>query len=758
MIERIEIANRASYGPAAQVMDALSKFNFIYGANGAGKTTVSRLIANQDGYPGCNVHWGGGTKLKTLVYNRDFIDNNFNQPGELKGIFTLGQKSIGVLNKIRAAKQEVDTLSEKIEGLQNTLGGADGTGGKVGELALLESAFGNECWEVKTKHDPKLQGPLTGYRADRRRFKDKIVAEKTSNSADLLPLIDLEKRAETAFGPSPAVEPALPALDDSIFLAAEINPVLKKRVIGKSDVDIAGMIQKLGNSDWVRQGLNYYAANGEYCPFCQQMTPATLSASLAEYFDETFEKDSSAITQLSADYKLSGERIQQSLHTILDSNSRFLDAVQMETEVGIFESRFRLNQQKLESKHKEPSQLIEMESLADVLKAIGKLIADANEKIEAHNSMIANLAQEKQQLTRQVWKYLVETELKDKLSAYGQKKTGLEKAILSLQGQINSATEEKRAKENEIGQLEKDTTSINPTLNEINRLLAGFGFRNFSLAASPCGKLYTLRRPDGTNAKETLSEGERSFITFLYFYYLLKGSDSESGITTDRVVVFDDPVSSLDSDILFIVGSLIKGLFDEVRADMGQIKQIFILTHNVYFHKEVTFNPKRKSGVLNEETFWTVSRSADLSIVRRHDSNPIKTSYELLWSEVRHPNPSSHTIQNTLRRILESYFTILANKNPESICNLFEGQDKIKCKSLFSWINAGSHSVLDDLYVSTDAVGAKTYLKVFRDIFEKTDQLDHYKMMMGDAYLEPTETIASPSPSPAEAVSTASHA
>ena len=165
-------------------------------------------------------------------------------------------------------------------------------------------------------------------------------------------------------------------------------------------------------------------------------------------------------------------------------------------------------------------------------------------------------------------------------------------------------------------------------MNEINSLLAGFGFRSFSLAVSPCGKLYTLRRPDGTDAKDTLSEGEKSFITFLYFYHLLKGSASESGVTTDRVVVFDDPVSSLDSDILFIVGSLIRGLFKEVHAKKGQIKQIFVFTHNVYFHKEVTFNPKSKYCGKKDETFWTIRKTADRSKVQKHDSNPIKTSYE----------------------------------------------------------------------------------------------------------------------------------
>ena len=206
-------------------------------------------------------------------------------------------------------------------------------------------------------------------------------------------------------------------------------------------------------------------------------------------------------------------------------------------------------------------------------------------------------------------------------------------------------------------------------------------------------------------------------------------------MTTDRVVVFDDPVSSLDSDILFIVGSLIKGLFDEVRAGTAQIKQIFVLTHNVYFHKEVTFNPDRRKGAMGEESFWVVRKSDLVSKLEKHDSNPIKTSYELLWSEVRGPVRSNLSIQNCLRRILENYFKILGGVDPDRICALFEGKDKLICKSLFSWANDGSHFASDDLYVSIDDSMVETYLNVFRAIFKKSDHLAHYKMMMGDAYV-----------------------
>jgi wobble nucleotide-excising tRNase len=79
----------------------------------------------------------------------------------------------------------------------------------------------------------------------------------------------------------------------------------------------------------------------------------------------------------------------------------------------------------------------------------------------------------------------------------------------------------------EIRNLEKDTTGIQPTIDEINSLLSSFGFLGFSLAKTENGKSYRLVRSDGTNAKQSLSEGEESFVTFLYFYHLLKGSNSK---------------------------------------------------------------------------------------------------------------------------------------------------------------------------------------------------------------------------------------
>lgn len=740
MIESIQVSNVATYGQEQQVMGGLSKFNFIFGSNGSGKTTLSRIIADSIAHPSCSISWRAGTKLQTLVYNRDFVNRNFNQGSELNGIFTLGEKNVETLEKIEITRRELEIITKKVEALTNTLSGVDEKGGKKRDLADLDEQFRTKCWAAYTKHKGKLGHAFEGFRNSKDSFRDKVVSESKANIATLQSLDMLESRADAILGTTPAAELAVATIDAASLLNAETSPILKKRVIGSGDVDIAAMITKLGNSDWVRAGRPFFAMNDSTCPFCQQKTDAAFAESLVQYFNEAFEADTHALDVVMTNYSTDASRIQNAVEAAMNSASRFLDSEKLRAEKALLDARILVNMQRLAEKKKEPSQIVELESLANVASAVSDLITEANLKISEHNKVVANLAKERRDLVAQVWKYLLEVDLKTDLSTYTLNRNELDKAIQGLNNGIAAVILEKSNKLAELRSLEKETTSIQPTLDTVNALLMSFGFRGFSLAKAESGPRYKLIRQDGRDAKETLSEGERTFITFLYFYHLLRGSDTETGVTSNRVVVFDDPVSSLDSDILFIVSSLIRGLFEEVRANTGNVKQIFVLTHNVYFHKEVSFNPDRKQDkAMKEETFWIVRKPELTSVVHNHESNPIKTSYDLLWAEVRGPVRSNLTLQNTLRRILENYFKILGGIDQNKICARFEGKDRLICKSLFSWINDGSHFAHDDLYVSVPDQEIEKYLIVFRSIFETMEHGAHYKMMMGAAYKETVE-------------------
>jgi wobble nucleotide-excising tRNase len=748
MIESIQIASEASYSNTPEILHKLSKINFLYGANGAGKTTISRIIANPNSFASCKVNWKNGMALKTMVYNRDFVHENFSASTGLKGIFTLGKNNIDTLNKIATAKVEHDALVTKIGKLKVALSGEDGSSGKVGELAQLENQFKEKCWLAYTKYKSKLINAFDGYRNSKDSFRDKVLREFSSNSAALLTRSELEEKAITVFGTAPTAEAALATIQAKQLIAYESDPVLGKRIIGKGDVDIAAMIKKLGNSDWVREGRNFYEINESTCPFCQQSVDLSFAQSLNEYFDETYTTETKNIAMLISNYSTEASRLQLEISQIIDSKSRFIDTDSLKREKELLDSIITINIQKLASKKKEPSQIIELESITNVISTISTAIDQANAAIAVHNKTVANITQEKRTLTSQVWKHLIDVDLKTDHGDYSKKATALIAAINGMKSSIASTTTEMNDKAIEILTLEKDSTSTQPTVDGINLILSSFGYRGFSLAPAGSGNFYKLIRADGTDAMETLSEGERTFVTFLYFYHLLKGSNSESEITTNRVVVFDDPVSSLDSDILFLVGSLIKDIFEEIRTGVGYIKQIFVLTHNVYFHKEVTFNPRRSgdTSMKSEETFWVVRKINLLSRLEPHESNPIKTSYELLWSEVRRPDRSKLTIQNTLRRILENYFKILGGVDLNGLNAKFEGQEKLICKSLISWVNDGSHFSHDDLYVSISDSMIEPYLNVFREIFRKSDHMAHYKMMMGDAYVEVPLPTSQPAP------------
>jgi wobble nucleotide-excising tRNase len=487
MIESITISNVATFRDPPEKLSGLSQFNLLFGTNGTGKTTVSRVIADEASFPTCNVAWKGATKLQPLVYNRDFVERNFSTSAELKGVFTLGEKQADTLEKIGAVKADLDALTAKIDTLTLGLQGTEGNGGKKGELAILESRLKDTCWVQKQKHDASLQGAFEGYRGSSEKFKGKVLQEEASNTATLVALAGLQKRAETIFGPAPSVAQHTPALDTTNLIAYEANQILKKRVIGKDDVDIAAMIKKLGNSDWVREGRYFLDVNDQVCPFCQQSTSEKFAQSLNEYFDETFVTDSKAIDELEKNYTTDAARVQQQFGAIIATPSKFLDVGKLKTERELFDSKITINLQRLAAKYKEPSRVVELDSVGNIAKAIDALIDSANSLATAHNNTVANLSNERQTLTAQVWRYVLD-ELKSDLASYKTERDGLEKAIASMTAQIASATGDKAKKTTELRKLEKQITSVQPTVDAINALLSSFGFQGFSLAVATNGR------------------------------------------------------------------------------------------------------------------------------------------------------------------------------------------------------------------------------------------------------------------------------
>ena len=359
------------------------------------------------------------------------------------------------------------------------------------------------------------------------------------------------------------------------------------------------------------------------------------------------------------------------------------------------------------------------------------MIANANIEITKHNAIVANFKAEENSLIQSIWKFIVE-EFRSEIVKFNTDKTGLETGIEALDKQLTEKTNEYKTIDSEIKELSKYVTSIKPTVDEINRLLKSYGFLNFEIIPAAEDGFYQIQREDGVLAESTLSEGEITFITFLYYLQLAKGGVSEETVNEERVLVIDDPISSLDSNVLFVVSTLIKEIIKKVKSDIGNIKQVILLTHNVYFHKEVSYEGLNRKG--EKPLFWILRKNNKITTIHYYaESNPIQSSYELLWREIKEwQNNSGITIQNTLRRILENYFSILGNKRDDVLINKFSTQEEKEiCRSLLSWANEGSHTLPDDLFIEAPDGTITKYLDVFKNIFHLTDNVGHYNMMMG---------------------------
>jgi wobble nucleotide-excising tRNase len=746
MIESISISRVATYDETGVRIDGLKKVSFIYGANGTGKTTLTKLL-NESGAPeffSCSISWRGGVPLQTLVYNRDFRDRNFGK-GKIDGVFTLGEATKEEKEAIEKMVAELSAI--KAEGVQKkeTLEKLEE------EKQQAEDAFRETAWvQVYKKYETIFKDAFAGFMR-KEHFKDKLIAQAATTSADAKTLEDLKAKAATIFGQAPVELPYISQVEYSGLLEIESDAIWAKKIIGKSDIEIAKLIQHLNINDWVNEGREYLQGNG-ICPFCQEETiTENFRKQLDSYFDKTFEEDTRRVKALSSEYTLISQNLVNLLSGIeskeKEKSDSKLDLELLSAHVKTISAQLRTNEELVKNKGKELSRSFSLTSLKDQLAAVSALIEDANSKLRAHNKIVVNYAAEKASLIESVWQFLVE-EFRAPITQHTGNIAGRQKGIDSVSKQRAELLKKYTELNKEIKEANKNVTSVQPSVDEINRTLKAYGFLNFEIVPShEDANLYRIQREDGSIAEATLSEGEITFITFLYFLQRAKGGLTVESVSDERILVIDDPISSLDSNVLFVVSTLIKEILSAVKNNKGVIRQVIILTHNVYFHKEVSYIGGKAE--LNTDThFWILRKKRKISALQAClMENPIHNSYELLWRELKnHEHNDSVTIQNTMRRIIENYFKILGKYHYDDLLGSFQEfpEEQQICRSMVCWINDGSHTIPDDLFIQSHDDVKEKYAEVFEKIFINTNHHEHYKMMMGDAFVTRVPVIPAP--------------
>ncbi len=729
MIKQIDIKSVATYDNRGVRFEDLKKVNFIYGTNGCGKTTISNFIhdSTDPKFNNCALTWQNDIPLNILVYNKEFRERNFGK-GKLNGVFTLGEATSEQIKEIDKKNEELNVIKADRQQKRETIDKQK----KAKEE--LENNFKELTWtKLYKKYEPAFKEAFQGS-LQKESFKSRLLQEAVNNNSSLETLENLKQKAKTIFGEIPQRIEPISQFSFEKTIEIEKNAIWRKIIVGKADVDIAKLIQRLNINDWVNQGREYI--EDATCPFCQQKTiTEDFRKQIEGYFDESYLSDIKQLKELKQEYNTLTQNIINELNEVETAQKAFnktkLDIDRFSAYLKTLTSQITNNNEYLNNKVKEPSRSIDLISIKEQVDFISELINLANFEIKKHNEIITNFTTERNNLIKTIWKYLIE-EYKTEIDTFINQKNGLEKGLENLEKQRKEKLELYTKLDIEIKNLSKNITSIQPTINEINRILRSYGFLNFEILPTKEEGYYQIQREDGTIAETTLSEGEITFITFLYYLQLTKGGITEDEVNNERILVIDDPISSLDSNVLFVVSTLIKDIIKNIKSDSGNVKQLILLTHNVYFHKEVSFIDGR-TKICNKTNFWILRKNENITNLQCFAmDNPIQSSYELLWQELKSDGvKSSVTIQNIMRRIIENYFKLLGKYGDDDLILKFKTKEEQEiCRSLISWINDGSHSINDDLYVELQDRTIDTYKNVFKDIFVLTNHEGHYNMMM----------------------------
>ncbi len=749
MIKSINVKNVATFDNQGIVIDDLKRINFIYGGNGSGKTTIANYL---DGlsrepsahYKDCSVDWIDNEREEIRVYSKNFKENNVVNAVGMPGVFTLGSASKEAKEKIDNLKEEIQEIQKEINQHENSIKALNSK-----ETAHYEN-LRSDLWTTIYKAHEYYSEVLKGYKT-KENFASKIMEEVGHLSAEsgvnieLPEEKDLKKHYDILFAPDNQAEYPLISFPNENGKIESIinNKIWESKITGKQDVGISGLIDKLNSSDWILKGKHFLKEDSDICPFCQQPTiTPTFRQQLEDYFDESYRDKLSQLEKSKSSYEEVAKSLMDKLEEIAQMSKTvlkdFIDADMVDICISQIRKDDEYNKVMISDKQKEPSRSVELKHFKREMERLAEIINATNNKIEEHNKIIRNKETEKRNFKDELWRIMA-IKARDEVNEYNKKRKGTEKGISSLTNKRNDYLKIKREKENEITILGNSITSIRPTIDRMNGTLRLYGFNTFSIVESvKAPGCYEIQREDGTIATKTLSEGELTFISFLYFIQLSNGSTDKNKISNNRILVIDDPISSLDSSSLFVVSSMLKEIFKKIRDDKeyvkNDIKQVILFTHNVYFHKEVTFVDRRSKD--NDTRFWILRKNKESSTIECYDkNNPIHSSYELLWKELKKSQENNEHIsaQNIMRRIVETYFVVFGGWKDENIMEIFDKpEEKEIVRSLLVWYNQGSHDVFDDLEVEQPSETVLKYHNVFRLLFERTGHIAHYKMMMGE--------------------------
>lgn len=718
MISEIHMNKVASFDQNTSICTD-KKINLIYGLNGVGKSTLSNYLYAPDDarYSGCRIV--SDSMDPVIVYNQRFIQENFFVSDNLKGIFSLSKENKEVETKISEWSKQRESLVLKIEECRTKRGSIVSKFEEQKKLAM------EEVWKIKAQYsggDRVLEYCLDGLKGKKETLFEHLCAVEKPESEPERTVAELRQDVDNLNGENAV---AHETVEEFVFAAADVEDdvVWSEAVLGNSDSEVAGLIEAVGNSDWVRQGLAYLPTDVEgsiECPFCQQSTISSkLVFNLRSYFDRTYQDRITKIEMLQKKYLDAVEQV-RGLGYYLNHPSVQNDVKLLEARYLTLQNELRENISKIAIKVESPKLSLSLSSSAGLISDFNSEIGSINLAIAKHNERLANRSAALQEAKKEFW-LLMRWSYDQTISRFESDRKAANQDLEVMDRELRDLEVNSKRLKEAISQAQKETVNTDAAVEAINTGLLDIGIDGFKIQKQSDRLYRVVRSGDSDHAFQSLSEGEKMMISFLYFCELCKGRLNPDDVHAKRIVVIDDPISSLSHIFVFNIGQLIRSVFFK----NDSVGQVFVLTHSLYFFYELTDpNHERRKDT---QKLFRIHKSSLGSVFDEMKYEEIQNDYQAYWSVINDSSQPAALIANCMRNIVEYFFNFVRRKDLNNVFLMPELQS-VKFQAFCRYVNRESHSLGQNI-IDMKEFDYEVFKEGLRLVFDKTGYSDHFKAM-----------------------------
>ena len=723
---------------SGDALPEFAEFNLIYGPNWSGKTTLSRMLRNleQQEVPDGEVLIATdesnnirgddfpSTNIPIHVFNNDFVKDNvflIDEDKDIPPIIIIGTED----------KEKRDQLEEKERFREDAQREHND---KQVHLTDIEMKLDNHCRErgqtIKGVMRKSGENKYNSYNKVNYRKQAEIMLDEGNKNSYMCEEEEEDVLVQKfnmyrAVSKPEIPKPEYPQLDLAV-LQRKIVALLARTVV-------AGTIQSLKDdpkrAEWVRRGFDFQIERK--CPFCEQQVPERRQLELEGHFNTEYEQLIKSLNELAAE---------------IDNIKKYdLRKIEAPNNVKIHECLFDAYEKakaNLKFYHDQVEKYLE--SLAEAINRkkgqpfdvvlIDDVIQppDDNPKedlikiIHQHNDTCKDHTKKVDEAGKWlVCRYVAENLEEFRHMRYAE--TDAKKIVVKSKKRVITLDAEVSRLKHEISDHRRSADMFNADLS------AYLGHEELRLDVRENGYIIVSKG----NEKPLPSEGEKTAIALLYFLTSLQrdGFDIKKSI-----IVLDDPVSSLDASSLFAA-------YGFIRKHTNSAGQLFILTHNFTFFREVRewFDNKNRRNKPKRAQFYMLDSMLDdqgrRSEIRELDQllRDYGSDYHYLFARVWHYSQqtdkleSYYPLPNMARRLLEAF---LAFRRPDIHGTLGDRMDNIdfdegKKLRILAFVNAHSHNdTVAGPEHSTEILSETP--KVLADIINliKCVDLNHYNCMV----------------------------